>query len=399
MLARFAVVGALVTAVDVAVFLLVWSGGDRSPVLADLGAVVLASALSFPAHRAVTFRGDPYRRWLEHHLSFAVAAVAGGAVDLAVAVSVLETTASTSIEGGTAAKLAAVGVAGAVRWALHRRVLFHIVRDEHVARPDRRPAPGALRVSVVLPAYREGAGIAECVGRVRAALAGLEGGSEIVVVDDGSPDATAAQARRAGADAVVVLAENRGKGAAVRAGAGAARGRTIVFTDADLAYDPAQVVTLVGAVEEGWDLVVGSRRLAGSTTDVPARRVRALGGRLINGLTRAVVLGHYRDTQCGLKALRADVAGSLFGRCRIDGFAFDIELFVIAERDRLALREVPVRVTNTTASTVHVARDGVRLVRDLFRIRRWARQGHYQREPAGVATPAADETGRGRARH
>src|SRR5207244_4206934 len=107
--------------------------------------------------------------------------------------------------------------------------------------------------------------------------------------------------------------------------------------------------------------------------------------RAINWLTHAVLLGHYRDTQCGLKAFRSDVARLLFTRARIDGFAFDVELFVMAERFGLGVTEVPVRVENTTRSTVKVVRDALRLVRDLFRVRRWARQGLYEADPAELA--------------
>jgi glycosyltransferase involved in cell wall biosynthesis len=177
-----------------------------------------------------------------------------------------------------------------------------------------------------------------------------------------------------------VQPQNRGKGAAVRAGVLVATGRTIAFTDADLAYAPVQIGALLRDVESGWDMVVGSRRHANTTTLVRARRVRELGGRVINWLTHAVLLGHYRDTQCGLKAFRSDAAHALFERAQIDGFAFDVELFVMAERWGLSVTEVPVQVENSTRSTVNVVRDASRLVRDLFRIRRWARAGAYQRE-------------------
>ena len=111
-------------------------------------------------------------------------------------------------------------------------------------------------------------------------------------------------------------------------------------------------------------------------TLVQAGRLREIGGRVINWLTQLVLLGNYRDTQCGLKAFRADVGGEIFARSKIDG-AFDVELFVIAERNGLTLAEVPVTVVNTTRSTVRVVRDALRLVRDLFRIRRWLRKGAY----------------------
>ncbi|MGH9187027.1 MAG: dolichyl-phosphate beta-glucosyltransferase, partial [Acidimicrobiales bacterium] len=247
---------------------------------------------------------------------------------------------------------------------------------------DQPAAPGDLRLSVVIPAYAEEGRVGRTVRQVREALSDVDGGVEIVVVDDGSPDGTADEARAAGADQVVVHSGNRGKGAAVRSGVLAARGRTVAFTDADLAYPPGQLEGLLKVVEEGWDVVVGSRRHAATTTLVRARRLREIGGRGINWLTRAVLLGQYRDTQCGLKAFRSDAARLLFSRSRIDGFAFDVELFVVAERNGLALTEVPVEVRNTARSTVRVARDATRLVRDLFRIRRWAREGLYQAQPS-----------------
>jgi dolichyl-phosphate beta-glucosyltransferase len=271
-----------------------------------------------------------------------------------------------------------VGVAG---WLLldDRRRAYRRVRAHLDQRRRRPPAPGSVRLSVVVPAYLEQGRISSTVDRLRADLdkVARDGGLEIVVVDDGSTDATAAEARAAGADQVVSHDVNRGKGAAVRSGALVAQGRTIVFTDADLAYAPDQIVGLLEEVEAGWDVVVGSRRHTDTTTLVRARRIREVGGRAINLLTRAVLLGQYRDTQCGLKAFRSDVAKLIFRHSRIDGFAFDVEVFYLVEEYHASLTEVPVRVENSERSTVHVVRDAARLVRDLFRIRRWALQGRY----------------------
>ncbi|HEX4979171.1 MAG TPA: glycosyltransferase family 2 protein, partial [Acidimicrobiales bacterium] len=134
-----------------------------------------------------------------------------------------------------------------------------VVRRERV---QRGAAPGDRRLTVVIPAYQEGARAGEAVHALRRALGPVVsgGGLEIVVVDDGSTDRTADAARAAGADRVLVLPRNRGKGAAVRAGVLAASGRTIAYTDADLSYPPEQILGLVQLVEEGWDVVVGSRR-------------------------------------------------------------------------------------------------------------------------------------------
>src|SRR5207244_9147163 len=171
--------------------------------------------------------------------------------------------------------------------------------------------------------------IAETVDAVRRDLAPVatDGGLEIVVVDDGSTDDTAARARAAGADNVVVQPRNKGKGGAVRAGMLVARGRTVAFTDADLSYPPAQLLHLLAEVEAGWDVVVGSRKHIETTELVRAARLRALTGRLFNTLTLALLLGQYRDTQCGLKAFRSDVARLLFSMARLEVFAFVVELF------------------------------------------------------------------------
>jgi glycosyltransferase involved in cell wall biosynthesis len=267
-----------------------------------------------------------------------------------------------------------------------RRVAHLRVRFDLGHRVPRPVAPGDVRLSVVVPAYGEAERIGDTVRRLRKDLDLVTetGGLEIVVVDDGSSDATAVEARRAGADQVLVLPVNQGKGAAVRTGVLAARGRTVAFTDADLSYSPDHLVELLEQVESGWDVVVGSRRHDDTTTLVRARRVREIGGRAINLLTRVVLLGNYRDTQCGLKAFRSDVARVIFGHSRIDGFAFDVEVFHLLELYQLSLAEVPVRVVNSSRSTVHVVPDALRTVRDVFRVRRWSMQGRYDLEPHEV---------------
>ena len=295
------------------------------------------------------------------------------------------------------ALLSLVGGLVALRVITRRRNLdrVHATLGVRHARP---PAAGALRLSVVIPAYREPK-IGDAIAAVREALAEYDsrGDLEIIVVDDGSHDGTDERAVRAGADRVLRLAVNRGKGAAVRTGVLAARGRTIAFTDADLSYPPAQLALLCAEVEAGWDVVVGSRLHADTTTLVRARRLRELGGRVINALTRAVLLGGHRDTQCGIKAFRSDAAQLIFSHAHLDGFAFDVEVFHLVERYGLSLAELPVSVVNTRRSSVRVVRDAGRLVRDLFRIRAWAATGVYEIDPVsevdGEAAPSGAASG------
>ena len=378
-LRRFAAVAAITTACDMGLLLLLARVVRWPVVVADLVALTVAAVASFLLHRSITFHRDPQVRWVEVPAAFVASALAAGAVDVLVLQGLVSATTLDDGSGLFWVKLPAIAAACLVRLAAYRWVLFTVVQRDLAERRPRPAAPGDVRLSVVVPAYDEAGRIAATIGRIRAELAEVAegGGLEVIVVDDGSPDATAAAARAAGADQVIVQPVNRGKGAAVRAGMLAARGRTIAFTDADLAYPPRQILRLLAEVEAGWDVVVGSRRHTDTTTLVRARRLREVGGRVINLCTQAVLLGQHRDTQCGLKAFRSDVARLLFTKSRIDGFAFDVEVFHLVERYRLSLAEVPVSVENTTRSTVRIARDAARLVRDLVRIRRDAGRGAY----------------------
>lgn len=384
LLRRFVLVGTLATAVDVVLLLVLRERVGLSIWLADAIAVASATVVSWILHGLVTDPNDPSRRWFRRIGRYSGTALVSLVADVAV-ISLLYTWLRPQWWGALLViKLPALAVAFGIRMVNYRDAMFNAVREDQRA-PAARPAPpGTCRLSVVVPAYRESDRIAASIETIRRALGEVikDGGLEIVVVDDGSDDDTAGAATRGGADLVVRQVRNQGKGAAVRAGMLAASGRVIAFTDADLAYAPEQILLLLRRVEEGWDVVVGSRQHVETRTVVRAGRLREMGGRVINVLTGLVLLGRYRDTQCGLKAMRSDVARLIFGHARIDGFAFDVEVFALVERYRLTLSEVPVEVVNSSRSTVNVARDAQRLVRDLFRVRRWARLGYYEVDPS-----------------
>ena len=170
----------------------------------------------------------------------------------------------------------------------------------------------------------------------------------------------------------------------MREGVLAAEGRTVVFTDADLAYPPEQIAALVLAVESGGDMVVGSRRHVDTVTLVRNRRLREVTGRAFNLLTRLILPVARRDTQCGLKAFSASAAHQLFGASRLDGFAFDVELFVLADALSLSVEEVPVELENSDRSSVRLWPDALTMVRDLARIRWWMATGAYRERLRGA---------------
>jgi putative flippase GtrA len=375
-LRRFAVVGLVVTAVDVLVLLGLAAAGVPL-VLADVVSVTVAAVASFALHRAVTFAGESDR--LDHQpRRFAravVPAVVADVVVFAVGVLLIRPDGAGEV---LAIKAVAVAAGAAVRLVAYRRILFAAVQADQARRADPAPLSGGPRLSVVLPAFEAAEFVGDTLATIRQALEGLagDGGLELVVVDDGSPDGTAAAARAGGADQVVRLPANRGKGAAVRAGMLQATGRTVAFTDVDLAYPPHQLARFCEAVEEGWDVVVGNRRHPDSV--VPrGSAVRELGSAIFNLFSHLVLLGDYRDTQCGLKVFRRDVARSIFARTRIDRFAFDVEVLHLVEHDRLRLREEPVVLDPTEVTTVRVGRAGLSMLRDVIRIRRLSARGGY----------------------
>jgi len=235
-------------------------------------------------------------------------------------------------------------------------------------------------VSVIFPAYEAAAVVGDSIAAAVDAVtaAGIARDDvEIVVADDGSKDGTADAAEEAGADVVLRLSPNKGKGAAVREGMLAASGRARIFTDVDLAYPPHQLPPLLERLEEGWEVVVGSRRHPATREVNAAPALREVGSLLFNLITHFALLGRYRDTQCGLKGFSAPAAVEIFSLTAIDGFAFDVEVLHLAERRKLSLLEVPVVLDHVEASTVRMVPQAVRMLRDVLAIRRKSATGVY----------------------
>jgi glycosyltransferase involved in cell wall biosynthesis len=232
--------------------------------------------------------------------------------------------------------------------------------------------PSAL--SVVVPAYNEARRLTESLPALLDMAS--DTGAELIVVDDGSDDGTAdvAAAHLSGLQGtkLVRLPLNCGKGAAVRAGVAHARGRSIVFMDADLATDLGDLPPLLDALEQA-DVAIGSRVMAGATVE-GASAARASMGRTFNRMARAVTGLKLRDTQCGFKAFRAPVAQLLFHLGVVDGFAFDVEILALARRMGYRVAQVPVHWRAVDGSRVDVVRDPLRMVRDVVMTQaRWRR--------------------------
>ena len=229
--------------------------------------------------------------------------------------------------------------------------------------------------SVVIPCFNEAARIGETLRLTLDYLAAHSPDSELIVVNDGSTDATAAIARERMKDARIQtrLLENfpnRGKGAAVRSGLLAAREPIGMFSDADLSTPLGETPKLIDPIANGEiDIALGSRALDRGLIGIhqPWRREQA--GRAFNLLVRIATGLPFWDTQCGFKAFRLDVCCPVLEAARLDGFAFDVELLYLAQHAGLRIREIPVRWNHAEGSKVSFFRDSLRMLREVIALR------------------------------
>lgn len=231
-------------------------------------------------------------------------------------------------------------------------------------------------LSVVIPAFDEERRIGRTLWLLAEYLAARPFASEILVVDDGSRDATRSVVDRAAATSPVPMRllrfdRNRGKGHAVRNGILDADGEILAFYDADGSAPPSELVKLVDAITQGADVAAGSRGLEESRVERSLKR--RIVSKSFNVLVRAIVGLDVKDSQCGIKAFHRDAARAIFERQRLDGFAFDCEVLAIAERQGWSVVDVPVEWTDAPGSKLDVPRASLAMLYDLTRIRRLVR--------------------------
>lgn len=204
------------------------------------------------------------------------------------------------------------------------------------------PAAASIRLSVVIPAYNEASRIERTLDRTVAFLDARAESWEVVVADDGSSDDTGLIVQRyikSHGNArvrLVALPQNRGKGAALRAGVAATRGARVLLMDADLATPIEELDPLARALDDGFKVAAGSRAVGSSNVTRPQSALRVLLGRAGNLWIRSLAVPGVHDTQCGFKLFDGDIARQLFAQCREDRFGIDIEVLCLARR-RLGL--------------------------------------------------------------
>ncbi len=214
--------------------------------------------------------------------------------------------------------------------------------------------------SIVIPAFNEARRLPGYLDEVASHFDARGEPFEVIVVDDGSTDGTAAlvEARRHPAVRVLRASQNSGKGAAVRVGMLQARGTYRLFVDADGATPIGEVKRLEHALAAGADVAIGSRVIVDPTVSVVARPHRVAAGRIFNWAVAILGLEGIADSQCGFKAFKAEAAERLFGALRTQGFGFDVELLLAAQAAGYRIVEVAVNWTDRAGSKVGVLRHG-----------------------------------------
>jgi dolichyl-phosphate beta-glucosyltransferase len=238
----------------------------------------------------------------------------------------------------------------------------------------------APKVSIVIPAFNEESRIGESLRKIETFLEGVPWTWEILVVDDGSTDKTAATVGGMQIPGLRLLCNggNRGKGYSVKSGVLASRGEYVIFSDADLSTPIDQLQKLLAAAEnQSADIVIGSRAVDRSFIEKHQSRGREIGGIIFNRIVRVVLGLKIHDTQCGFKLFRRDKTLPVFEKMTIEGFGFDPELLFLASKAGLKTLEIPVRWSHAEDSKIRFMRDSVRMFRDLIQIRLNHFKGRY----------------------
>lgn len=246
-------------------------------------------------------------------------------------------------------------------------------------------------LTIVVPTYNERERIGTTVSRISEFVQSQPFVTELLVVDDGSVDGTPelVESLQNGAapSLGLIRGDHRGKAYTVRTGMLAARGRYVLFSDADLSTPIEEVARFLPYFEQGYDVVIGSREAPGAQR-FQEPMTRHVMGRVFTRLVQLVTGQRFEDTQCGFKAFSREAAHEIFGRVQLYGpnspviqhsrvTGFDVELLFLAKKLGLRVREEPVRWYYSAGSKVDPVRDSIQNLLDVLKVRLYDVQGRY----------------------
>ena len=239
------------------------------------------------------------------------------------------------------------------------------------------------RLSIIIPAYNEENRLPNTLEQIFSFLKKQKYSSEVLIIENGSTDRTLEVARdyaQRNSNCIAIQAPSRGKGLAVREGMFRASGQYRFMCDADLSMPISEINRFLPPALKEFDIAIASREAPGSVRyNEPG--YRHWGGRGINLLIRLLALPGLRDTQCGFKCFRADIAEDIFRFQTLTGISFDPEILYIARLRGYQIVELPIPWYFSEDSRIHLIKDTIGLIRDLLTIRRNSRAGKYGQKP------------------
>jgi dolichyl-phosphate beta-glucosyltransferase len=243
-----------------------------------------------------------------------------------------------------------------------------------------------IDLSIIIPAYNEEQRLPKTLESVGKYLQGLDYSYEIIVVDDGSSDRTSQIVKdlqkKIPLLGLIKLSENKGKGFAVRTGILHSKGRFVFFTDADLSTPIEEVQNFLPLLEEGYDVVVGSRRNPNSRVIMSQNKIRRFMGRVYILLNRWLGIVDVVDVTCGFKAFRREAAKKIFKVARLNRFSFDSEVLFLAQaKFKFRWIQVPIEWKDASGSKVNIIRETFVSFLDLIKIKLYDLRGFYKELP------------------
>jgi len=230
-----------------------------------------------------------------------------------------------------------------------------------------------VSISIIIPAFNEMRRLPTSLQAIEQFASSRKDIREVIIVDDGSRDATAAVTRTFQHTAIpfhlVTYTRNSGKGYAIRRGVLAAVGSAVLVTDADLSTPITELDKLLPYLRSN-DVVIGSRALNEQLVRVKQAWYRQTMGKTFNWMMRGITGLRFQDTQCGFKLFRGKAARDIFAQATIDRFAYDVEMLMLAARLGYSVTEIPVEWFNSVDSRVRVVRDSTRMFVDILRARK-----------------------------
>ncbi len=233
--------------------------------------------------------------------------------------------------------------------------------------------PTGVNLSIVVPAFNEEKRIESPLDEVIQYLRNQFQQWELIYSDDGSTDRTLEKLRKLQEKypeiKVVGVPKNRGKGSAVRTGMSAASGNIILFSDTDFSTPIQETEKLLKYLNEGYDVAIGSRGLSDSQVEIHQAWPREMMGKMFNTMLHSLLPIEFMDTQCGFKMFSRKAVDIILPKMHLESFAFDVEILIIAQTNRLRIVEVPVIWRNVLDSRVHPIRNSVEMIRDVLKVR------------------------------